>query len=481
MGQIKNIKLHIVTDIKAVSVSHKTTKTRKCRTNINKMSMLAESRSRQKWSHDPRNTNWANDKTKFGYTMLTKMGWSEGSGLGLNLSGNVSHIKVNKRGSNAGVGLKKSHEDDWISHQDDFNALLNSLNGNPTSETASPVEKMRASKHRYTKFVKSKDLSNASTDDLACIFGQRGKTGNEVAEEEEDTEGSETEVAPVGEELSLKTVESTLSMSEYFAQKMAALKQKNVAANSPICMSNIANQDTSGETEGDGEIVKKKKKKKKEELEDTVTEVEVLVETCEPVKKKKKKKKVSNDDDENRAPSPCSELNNEGNELDRSDCEVSKKKKKKKKTEDSVDESLVPSPSSKTTSEDGNTVDPSQPIKKKKKKKKSKENIDEGSPVPSPCPAVEINELNDVDAAVAKKKKKSKKSKDCDDENSVPSSMIVGNEVVDLVLETGLVTKKKRKHTELVELCEEQTAEGVIKKKKKKKNKEIAPTDESNQ
>merc|ERR1712168_1052016 len=356
MGQIKNIKLHIVIDIKAVSVSHiKQPKTRKCQTNKNKMSMLAESRSRQKWSHDPRNTNWANDKTKFGYTMLTKMGWSEGSGLGLNLSGNVSHIKVNKRGSNAGVGLKKSHEDDWISHQDDFNALLSSLNGNPTSETASPVEEMRASKHRYTKFVKSKDLSNASTDDLACIFGQRGKTGNEVAEEEEDSDGSETEVAPVGEELSLKTVESTVSMNEYFAKKMAALKQKNVAANSPICMSNIIDQDTpeklSG-TEGDGEIVKKRKKKKKEELENTVTEVEVLVEPCDPIKKKKKKKKVSIDDDENRALSPCSELSNEGNELDHSDCEVLKKKKKKRKTEDNVDESLVPSPSSETTSEE---------------------------------------------------------------------------------------------------------------------------------
>jgi len=406
--------------------------------------------------------------------MLTKMGWSEGSGLGLNLSGNVSHIKVNKRGSNAGVGLKKSHEDDWISHQDDFNALLNSLNGNPTSETASPVEKMRASKHRYTKFVKSKDLSNASTDDLACIFGQRGKTGNEVAEEEEDSEGSETEVAPVGEELSLKTVESTLSMNEYFAKKMAALKQKNVAANSPICMSNIVDQDAAEKlsgTEGDVEFVKKKKKKKKEELENTVTEVEVLVETCEPIKKKKTKKKVSNDDDENRAPSPCSELSNEGNELDRSDCEVLKKKKKKKKTEDSVDGSPSRSPSE-TTIEDGNTVDPAEPIKKKKKKKKSKENIDEGSPVPSPCPAVEINELNDVDVAVAKKKKKSKKRKDCDDENSVPC-LISGEEIVDIVLENGLVKKKKRKHTELVESCEEQTGEGVMKKKKKKKNKEM--------
>ena len=27
-----------------------------------------------------------------------------------------------------GIGMKKSHEDDWISHQDDFNALLSQLN-----------------------------------------------------------------------------------------------------------------------------------------------------------------------------------------------------------------------------------------------------------------------------------------------------------------------------------------------------------------
>lgn len=29
---------------------------------------------------------------------------------------------------------------------------------------------------RYTKFVKSKDLSNASSQDLACIFGQRSRS-----------------------------------------------------------------------------------------------------------------------------------------------------------------------------------------------------------------------------------------------------------------------------------------------------------------
>merc|ERR1711977_39738 len=183
--------------------------------------MLAEPRSRQKWSQDPRNTNWSNDKTKFGYQMLTKMGWSEGSGLGADLSGNTSHIKVNKIGSNAGVGLKKSHEDDWIAHQDDFNSLLSALNGNPVkSETTSVENKMKASKHRYTKFVKSKDLSNASSDDLACIFGQRGKSTPIV--EVKSNEGKSDD----GENGDLKTIESTLSMNEYFAKKMAALKQK---------------------------------------------------------------------------------------------------------------------------------------------------------------------------------------------------------------------------------------------------------------
>merc|ERR550534_2438054 len=150
--------------------------------------------------------------------MLTKMGWNEGGGLGANLTGTTSHVKVNKRGSNAGVGLKESHEDDWIAHQDDFNNLLSALNGKPTggSDAAASVEnKMKASKHRYTKFVKSKDLSNASSDDLACIFGQRGKTTTTLTTEVKDDEEeggsgeSSSDENVVGD---IKTIESTLSM-----------------------------------------------------------------------------------------------------------------------------------------------------------------------------------------------------------------------------------------------------------------------------
>ena len=37
--------------------------------------------------------------------MLTKMGWSEGKGLGHKENGSLSHIKVNKRKTNAGFSF----------------------------------------------------------------------------------------------------------------------------------------------------------------------------------------------------------------------------------------------------------------------------------------------------------------------------------------------------------------------------------------
>ena len=45
------------------------------------------------------------DKSKFGYQMLTKMGWSEGKGLGHKENGSLSHVKVNKRKTNAGFSF----------------------------------------------------------------------------------------------------------------------------------------------------------------------------------------------------------------------------------------------------------------------------------------------------------------------------------------------------------------------------------------
>jgi len=368
--------------------------------------MLAESRSRQKWSHDPRNTNWANDKSKFGYTMLSKMGWSEGKGLGANLTGATSHIKVNKRGSNAGIGLKKSHEDDWIGHQDDFNALLSSLNGKPAAETASPAEKMsKMSKHRYTKFVKSKDLSNASTDDLACIFGVRGKSAAGADNAKNGSEDSSESESASEEEVEggMKTIESTLNVNEYFAKKMAALKQKNALGNnSPICLSNIKNESV-----------------KIEETDDKQCPQETL-NTPEPETKKKKKKKSKEVEAETCIEAVCEEAVIESGD-------GAKKKKKKKKTKESTrDEIEVPSPE---TSPPALEEETSEVVKKKKKKKKNKENIEEETTTPvvdvvlenglvtkkKRKRTVDDSEQNVTDTDPVVKKKKKKKSKEVSD------------------------------------------------------------------
>lgn len=395
------------------------------------MSMLAEPRSRQKWSQDPRNTNWSNDTSKFGYQMLQKMGWSEGKGLGQTLSGKTSHIRVTKNGSQAGLGLKKSHDDDWISHQEDFNALLSSLNqggDDSTTKMSSLESRVKTSRKKilYKRFIKSKDLSNASSHDLACIFGQRSKSApvtpqlsdNEEAKSDSDTNESAPPPPPANvdnDENDIKTIESQLSIADYFAKKMAALKQKknidtnntnneNIVDNSSTINDSSIEKSTAITTSvdtvekfDDTSIAKKKKKKKRkiEEVEDTTNEEENIKKSKEGnsecvseienglVKKKKKKKSEKIDIEENVV--TTIEPTNEGTEINKK-----KKKKKKSKLETDVSEEL---------SEESNDAVEDVPKKKKKKKSKEIEVVEESA---------EIEMIEEVEEIPKKKKKKKK-------------------------------------------------------------------------
>uniref|UniRef100_A0A1A8K403 Pin2/trf1-interacting protein 1 n=1 Tax=Nothobranchius kuhntae TaxID=321403 RepID=A0A1A8K403_NOTKU len=352
------------------------------------MSMLAEPRRKQKWSVDPRNSAWSNDDSKFGQKMLERMGWSKGKGLGRSEQGSTDHIKVKVKNDSYGFGANASYEDNWIAHQDEFNDLLAQLNShhgqNTTDETPSEEkkgfsleEKSKTSKKRvhYMKFTKGKDLSSRSEKDLNCIFGKRTKpTKHQEPENSKTNSPCESSECGTPSELDAesvtKTVTSSLSMQEYFAQRMAQLKKAR-EAQSPA-------EDVNSSSD-DAEEPKKKKTKNK----DIVEVIEVVEEqssvfviedednqnqTCS--RKKKKRKNTKHCANEN-----CSSVI----VLD-DDCgEVipSKKKKSKKKnrellnghaqTENTAEERVV-------IQEDVKECNHEPVVKKSKKKKRKRGN-----------------------------------------------------------------------------------------------------------
>merc|ERR1712036_124166 len=91
--------------------------------------MLAEKKYKKKWSVDPQNVTWARDEKKFGFKMLQKMGWTNGKGLGAGENGLVDPVKAIFKDDSRGIGFTKSYENNWVAHQDDFQSLLNNLNG----------------------------------------------------------------------------------------------------------------------------------------------------------------------------------------------------------------------------------------------------------------------------------------------------------------------------------------------------------------
>ncbi|XP_072552564.1 PIN2/TERF1-interacting telomerase inhibitor 1 [Salminus brasiliensis] len=403
------------------------------------MSMLAEPRRRQKWSVDPRNSAWSKDESKFGQKMLERMGWSKGKGLGKSEQGATDHIKVKVKNNSLGLGAAVYNEDNWIAHQDDFNQLLADLNnchGQSNTEDAtqeqtqgfSLEEKSKTSRKRvhYMKFTKGKDLSNRSETDLACIFGKRskktrdqdeGSSGPDSQEEKEQDNNEEDKDQPSNTELELNTVTSTLTMQEYFAQRMAQLKKGQSAAYSPAASSKPQSPS---------------------------------------------------------APSASTE-----DSPNTSDVEQSRKKKKKKKRKDDgqEDEEKVKETEELHLTEVVDTEqDPSERKKKKKKKREAREDTAEECSVPT---AVD-NSSGDIAALSTHKKKKNKKNKlkGKEEPTQTPTDSANEHDATENVMDTELSDKKKkkRKRREHLEQLDEQ-AEEVVEKKKPKKDKKRKKSD----
>jgi len=422
------------------------------------MAMLAEPRSKQKWSDDPRNTRWSNDKTKFGYQMLSKMGWSEGKGLGSRMSGNTSHVKVTKKRSASGLGSTQANDDNWIAHQDDFNALLGALNQktSTTSEASelkigSLEDRVKNSKKKimYHKFVKSKDLSRASSHDLACIFGQRSKSAPntpQISDDEAvDSDASTSSCPPPVHEPSppsehgIQTTTSSCNMHEYFARKMAALQQARIAKlmQDPDEVT-VAVKEEQSPTEENVKLECRKKKKSK--TPDTVVEEEsdhMSECTTDEIKKKKKKKQKYEEDDEKKV--TFAEDNIDANITEEIiTSEVKKKSKKKKKSKINEEEEVVPC--------EEREFDAERKMKKKKKRKSRSELC-----------------TNHVETQGEETKKKQVEIERDDNIKIVYSELNLN-----CVEEDEIKKKKSKKRKHSKELSEEEVEHKVKKKKKKK-------------
>ncbi|KAI5090532.1 PIN2/TERF1-interacting telomerase inhibitor 1 isoform X1 [Silurus meridionalis] len=384
--------------------------------------MLAEPRRKQKWSVDPRNSTWSNDESKFGQKMLERMGWSKGKGLGKSEQGATEHIKVKVKNNSLGLGTAINNEDNWIAHQDDFNQLLaelNSCHGQNNTEDSTPEqtqgfsleEKSKTSKKRvhYMKFTKGKDLSSRSQTDLACIFGKRAKqignqdeASNSTDSQEEKEQDSDDKDGSSNPEAELNTVTSTLTMQEYFAQRMAQLKkgraQNQSSSSTPETNGDPQSQSTPTQYTEDSpntcdlEQSKKRKKKKKkdrkhdqeednERVEETevapVTEEVTVAQTISDSKKMKKKKKKEQQAREKDAVEEYAEIvakQDTAGEL----VALSTEKKKKRKNKEAP--THTPTDSTKADDEADNITD-AEVSDKKQKKRKQREQEEEQTEV----------------------------------------------------------------------------------------------------
>ncbi|XP_041951712.1 PIN2/TERF1-interacting telomerase inhibitor 1 isoform X1 [Alosa sapidissima] len=385
------------------------------------MAMLAEPRRKQKWSVDPRNSAWSKDDSKFGQKMLERMGWSKGKGLGKTEQGATEHIKVKVKNNSLGLGTSTSNEDNWIAHQDDFNQLLADLNNchgqDTTNEPAqedkqenfSLEQKSKSSRKRvhYMKFTKGKDLSSRSETDLACIFGKRSKPSRDQDEikassvclgpgsrsglwplpvllfifkdssgqdSQEEVEKESKAVEPEAvtsskpEEPESNTVTSTLTMQEYFAQRMAQLKKARAGA----AVQSTTPSPTDGGTNGLHTPTPS--------TSETPVDSPNISDTEQQTKKKKRKKKRENDEqsvgvggvEAMETVVVASEETTEQNHS--SSSERKKKKKKMRNTEKeeeemAVEECATPAP----VQEDSEVTENISTEKKKKKKKQEQE------------------------------------------------------------------------------------------------------------
>lgn len=99
---------------------------------------------------DTLNSAWKNNKSRFGYKMLQKMGWSEEKGLGKNETGEVNAVKLKKREDGVGLGVEKTTDGagakGWSETATSFNSVLDILKATYSKKDKKDKKKKKESK-----------------------------------------------------------------------------------------------------------------------------------------------------------------------------------------------------------------------------------------------------------------------------------------------------------------------------------------------
>lgn len=134
---------------------------------------------------DTLNQAWKNDKTKFGFKMLEKMGWTEGKGLGKNEDGVSEHVRVTKKSNNLGLGATRDQTGaaGWASTALSFNGVLEAL-GKAYGNGSARVKKGKKSK-KGTNIAKDRD-------------SRKGRGGDDKQDGGSDSDDSASEEAGSG-------------------------------------------------------------------------------------------------------------------------------------------------------------------------------------------------------------------------------------------------------------------------------------------
>lgn len=427
--------------------------------------MLAEPKRKKKWSLNPRGKLWCNDDSKIGQKLLEKMGWAKGKGLGRDEQGDLEPIRLKYKNDSEGVGFEVKN-DQWIAHREEFNNILEALNGSNTpldetdiTATQSLESRSKNSKSRvhYHKFTRGKDLSRYSAADMACILGKR--TNSEADQETKDVrikeESTKESVNGSVEHLHGVTTIQRGCIQEYFESKMAAVKEKQ--RKSVDCKQEDSGHEGSNNSDDGGKdekrvrinedlnVVKEFRSKEKISKTEKFNQKDdaVVNETIEDISPKKKKKGSKTKVEEESAGVPSKPLPVTEEIVD--NFEIKKKKKKKFEKE-------IPEP-----------VLDAEPVKTKKSK------VEEIAD--STVEIIVNGEGVHTQEESKKKKKKAKKQ----EEEAVECEQMIHKGVEDHTQEEPKKKKKKsKKPEEAIETSNFEVIEPVQKKSKKNKTVEVS-------